>query len=221
MKSLLDTTRVQKTVGSVPSAATTSIGTSVIGLLQYPQTYMAKPTTSQGFVQQTVTQVVTPQVSTAVAKPVTLTSPNASKVIDLTDDDDTMKTRLVALQPGLNTVTNQQAVRHVIAPAGTQFVRAGLPNQQTYQLVLTSPPAAIRPGMMVTMAAAVSQATSLIQAVPQSQQTLVTPSPAVAPGTTLARAAVPSSPITPKVKLCKVLPLSKIQRIELPLVILQ
>ncbi|XP_045213839.2 activating transcription factor 7-interacting protein 1-like isoform X2 [Mercenaria mercenaria] len=202
VKSLLDTTRVQKTVGSLPSA-TTTVNTSMFGLLQYPATFVPKAATSQGLVQQTVTQVTTQTTSSvsktvSVTKTVTLPSPNAAKVIDLTDDDDSTKTRLVTLQPGLNTVTNQQGVRHVLAPPGTQLVRTGLPNQPTYQLVFSSPPA-IRPGMVMTVASTLPQTTTILQTVGQSQTLVNLSSPtAVAPGTTLARAAVPATPTTPK-----------------------
>lgn len=201
VKSLLDTTRIQKTVGSVP--LTTTVATSMIGLLQYPPTYVSKPTITQGYAQQTtpVTQVST-NVSKTLTKMLTITSPNA-KVIDLTDDDDISKTRLVTLQPGLNTVTNQQGVRHVLAPPGTQLVRTGLPNQPTYQLVFTSTPSGIRPGlpgMIGTMASAVSQTTSLLQTVPQSSALVKLGSPtAVAPGTSLARATMPAVTTLPKV----------------------
>lgn len=213
VKSLLDTTRVQKTVGSVTptaTAGTTTVNTSMIELIPYTSTIVPKPATGnfQGFGQQTVTQLTSQSTvsktvpvtkTVAVSKTVTLPSTNTAKVIDLTDDDDSNKTRLVTIPAGLGAVTNQPGVRHVIAAPGAQFVRTGLPNQPTYQLVFSSPPA-IRPGMMMTVAPALPQTAPLINTVQQSQTLVNLTSPtSVAPGTSLARAAVSATPTIPKV----------------------
>ncbi|XP_060573444.1 activating transcription factor 7-interacting protein 1-like isoform X2 [Ruditapes philippinarum] len=213
VKSLLDTTRVQKTVGSMTTvvAATTTVNTSMLEFIPFTSTYVPKSATAtfQGYGQPAVAQITTQNSvpksvmvtkSMAVPKTVTIPSPSSTaKVIDLTDDDDSNKTRLVTLPGGLGAMTSQQGVRHVLAPPGTQFVRTGLPNQPTYQLVFSSPPA-VRPGMMMTVASGLPQTAPLINTVQQSPTLVNLTSPtSVAPGTSLARAAVSATPTTQKV----------------------
>lgn len=193
VKSLLDTTRVQKTVGSVPSTPSpTTVANSVIGLVQYNPNFIAKSGATQGYAaltQALVTQAstISANASKPAAKTITLTSPTA-KVIDLTEDDDSKN------QTRFLTIPNVNPGMRAVLPPGTQLVRSGLPNNQTYQVVFSPPSAAIRPGT-VTVAPALSQSSvpTVLQTLPnqasQQQQTIT-------PGTTMARAAVPAIPPT-------------------------
>jgi hypothetical protein len=194
VKSLLDTTRLQKTIGSVQQTTTTTTVSSVLSLLQYPSNVLSKTTTPQGFPQQAVmTQVAATNGSKTPTRTVTLTSPSA-KIIDLTDDDESTKARLVTIPPGINAITTQ-AVRHVLAP-GTQLLRSGT-SQPTYQLVFSSPPSS---GMMVSVQSAMPKTTTLLQTVQQSVSNLTTQpetnaTTGVTPGTSLARVTIPTTSV--------------------------
>ncbi|XP_052760351.1 activating transcription factor 7-interacting protein 1-like isoform X2 [Mya arenaria] len=195
VKTLLDTTRIQRTVGSMPLTTTSTAATPLI--VQYPPGFI--PTSSGGQTFVTIpTQSLTPsQPQTHVLnnvspsqqpqKPSPAKMSPSSKVIDLTDDDDISKTRLMSV-PKSNSLTvpvNNTGVRQVLTPQvsmGTQFLSQGLGSPPTYQLVMTSPPGT-RPGMVTAAPAIGSNQLVTFQASP------------VTPGTVMARAAASATPM--------------------------
>ena len=188
VKTLLDTTRVQRTVGSMPLTSTMTTGTPL--LLQYPpglinassgQTFVTIPASAVSVtqtvatlpvaqLQKPVTTAASPTASAAAsASSATKLSPSA-KIIDLTEDEDSSKLRAAAAAPRMP--SPGKPLRPMLAPTGTQFVPPG-----TFQLVVATS-GGLRQGL--TSAPTMAMANGLVT---------LQPSPTVTPGTVLARAA--------------------------------
>lgn len=196
MKSLLDSSQLQRTIGSVPTQASAT-GTSF--LVQYSNNTIiaqpSKPVQSLITLPQTVavTQALS-QVNVPKTTSKTIPQSSSAKVIDLTVDDDSAKARLLNI-PATVAISNQN-IRHVLAQqvSGTQLVRPAIAGQGSYQLLINGPAPAIR-------ALGTGATTTLVQsALPlqASNQSILALNPSVTltPGTSLARAAVPINPVT-------------------------
>lgn len=182
VKTLLDTTKVQRTVGSGPLTTTTTTSSQVINLMQLPPGMFAtRPPIPQGLVSiPTQATLPTQQMMSPVGNP-------TSKVIDLTDDDDGSKSRLIASQGLVTPPGVTQAIRQVLTSPGAQLVTPVGQPMSGYQLLM-----ATSNGMRQTMASHMTTtyvttggAPGLMSLQPMGQMT---------PGTLMARAAAPATP---------------------------
>ncbi|XP_052262643.1 activating transcription factor 7-interacting protein 1-like isoform X2 [Dreissena polymorpha] len=181
VKTLLDTTRVQRTVGSAPLTTTTT-SSQVINLVQYPSSMpVIRPAISQGLVS-------IPTQATLLAQPLSSPVGNpTSKVIDLTDDDDGSKLRLVASQGLITSPFVAQGIRQVLASPGTQIVSPVGQPMSGYQLLVAS-----TTGMRQTMASHLT--TTYVTTGGPPGLVSLQPMGQVTQGTLMARAATPATP---------------------------
>ena len=165
-----------------------STGTSVV--FQYPQAFIGQANKPHQLVNVpqsvalTQAAIMTTGITTNPIKTVQ-SSTNTAKVIDLTDDDDNSKARLVSL-PSV-----QQSVMIAQAQRGSQLMRGALSVPGSYQLVL-NPPAPL----MRTVSLGSGQTTLASSNIPiqNMASTLLNPPTNISPGASLARAAVPINP---------------------------
>lgn len=198
MKTVLDSKKTPQTSSIVAFPQTSTTATSV--LFQYPQAYIGQTSKPPSLLAIPQTDIATQAASQSVpakdntTKPVQA-SPNAAKVIDLTDDDDSSKPRIAGLATPL-TSNQAQQVKQIMAQNDAQLLRPG-----SYQLVLNGPMGAVSSMRTVSIAAT---GTSVVQtniSTPNGMQSLLLSSPTnISPGTSLARAAVPLNPASTPVQ---------------------
>ncbi|KAL5018374.1 hypothetical protein ScPMuIL_004096 [Solemya velum] len=218
VRSLLDSTRNQPTVATLPQAKGILAQPQQQGLIVMPTTTISTTAAASGSKSLLTKSLNAP--STVMATSVSLPTQTGVKIIDLTDDDDANAARqntartvtvttglpLQQIRPG--TVTTPQLIRQVGplstrmpqqvligGTVGTQILKAGQPLQGAqphYQLLLGTNSQQIRPGSVLTVVTPSNTQNSAVR--PTASHTVT------APLTTSVTNLIPVTPAPPQLR---------------------